>query len=56
MKLEISQKYKTKNGCELRIYTLDGEEIYPIEGTISEVKDDQKWSDSIDVKLNLRGY
>ena len=34
MKIEMNKKYKTRSGQDVRIYAVDGGEMYPIHGAV----------------------
>lgn len=47
--IDKNKKYKTKSGCEVRIYATDGDGDYPIHGAVKYKDNDywtlRKWSD-----------
>lgn len=48
--IDITKKYKTRSGCEVRIYATDGGGDYPIHGAVKYKGDNywspRKWKDS----------
>lgn len=41
-KIETTKNYTTRDGCEVRIYAMDGDDSYPIHGAVKQ--ENGKWS------------
>jgi hypothetical protein len=51
--IDITKKYKTRDGREVRIYAVDGNGLYPVHGA---VKYGDGWSSAVWTKDGLHDY